>query len=553
MMSKTVVIVEDQEVQRAAMQLALEGRGFRVRSAATVGEAYRVIEELGEDIDVMVLDMRLEDPTEPATTGADIGIKVQSEHPDWLPEYLINSAYAEVNYFKLALRLGAAAYLSKAETGLKDLIRHVRALALRRALRLERPQVAELMRSISDSTKNLSMAVRKFCREVLARELNACLGAPYVLLLTDESGTQNFVTNTDLPVGYESFYTTLQAMAHGISNFSLPYEVTEQEMRYLPGPANPNELKIYERLPRAAFIPLANVRNFRLSLGLFEPLPGEFKYPEETGKLATVLAQYVRSTIVEHLLRILVHLDSQKRTMLKSTSRLCVFLGQDQQGIVEEGIVTGDLREGSKAHHRLMTMADDLWETGTILTDVANSDQAEGYAPFDLRELIDRAAADLKDRMGLRDVKFSIEGACAVKAKRDDMYLAVVRVMQWLVQRRIETPPEIEPEIKVNCSTTSEGGVQIIFEDRSNRLPERLREQLFTPFSVSVVPAVETELRGPGLYLPLYLAQILVEEKYGGALDDRSTELEGDLGHRLVMRLSPAGGDTNSGGAAPPA
>jgi signal transduction histidine kinase len=191
-------------------------------------------------------------------------------------------------------------------------------------------------------------------------------------------------------------------------------------------------------------------------------------------------------------------------------------------------------------------MADDLWETGTILTDVANSDPAEGYAPFNVRELIDRAAADLKDKMNLRDVKFNIEGDCMVKAKQDDLYIAVIRVLQWLTQRRIETPPEIEPEIKVRCSN-AEGHAQIVFEDRSNRLPERLREQLFTPFSVSVVPPVETKLRGPGLYLPLYLAKMLVEEKYGGGLDDRSAELKGDLGHLLVMRLGPAGGDQNNG------
>jgi len=546
MLSKTVVIVEDHEPEKQAMQIALENRGFRVRSAATVGEAYNVIEELGEEIDVMVLDMRLEDPAEPDTTGADIGIKLQSEHPNWLPEYLIHSAFAEVNYYKLALQLGAAAYLSKAETKMKDLIRHVRALALRRALRLERPEVAENLRLISDSTKNLSVAVRKFCGEVLARELDACLGAPYVLLLTDESGTQNFVTNTDLPVGYESFYTTLQAMAHGISNFSLPYEVSELEMRQLPEPTNPHEFKIYERLPRAAFIPLANVKNFRLSLGLFEPRPGEFKHSEDPGQLAAVLAQYVRSTIIEHLLRILVHLDSQKKTMLKSTSRLCVFLGQDQQGIVEEGVIAADLREGSKAHRRLITMADDLLETGTILTDVANSDSTEEYAPFNLKELIDKAAADLKDKMNLRDMSFDIEGVCTVKAKQDDMYIAVIRVLQWLAQRRIETPPEIEPGIKVRCSTTK-GEAQIIFEDRSNRLPERLREQLFTPFSVSVVPPAETDLRGPGLYLPLYLAKMLVEEKYGGGLDDRSAELEGELGHLLVMHLGSARENINVG------
>jgi DNA-binding NarL/FixJ family response regulator len=533
--SKTVVIVEDHKPQRLALIYALERRGFRVMGAGTAAEARQIIRELGEEIDVMLLDMRLEDPDEPSTTGADIGIELQAEHPNWLPEYLIHSAYSEVDYYKLALRLGAAAYLSKGDTQTSDVIRHTRALTLRRALRLERPPVAERLSSISESTKNLSVAVRKFCREILASELDACLGAPYILLLTDENGTQNFATNTDLPLGYESLYTTLQAMAHGISNFSAPYLLTK-DMTQLPPPSNPNETRICQRLPNAAFIPLANVKIFRLSLGLLTPLPSETSHPEDTGLLATVLAQYVRSTIVEHFLRILVHLDSQKKAMLKGTSRFCVFLGQDQQGIIEEGISGADLKEGSDTHHKLSNLADDLWETGTILANVANSDAKEEYSPFELGDLIGRAFKDLKETMQLRNIMFDLQGSCQVKAQQDDMYIAVVRVLQWLAQRRIETSPEVDAKITVTC-TSSNGMSQAIFEDRSKRLPDKVREQLFMPFSVSVIPPSETRLRGPGLYLPLFLAKMLVEEKYGGWLDDRSEEIEGEIGHRIVMRF----------------
>jgi DNA-binding NarL/FixJ family response regulator len=536
MRKKTIVIVEDNESQRLALQGDLERRQFKVRSAATAAEAREVIDELGEEIDVMVLDMLLEPPSEINTTGADLGIEVQNKHPHWLPEFLIHSAFNFVNYYKLALQLGAAAYLSKAETSRDDVIRHVRALALKRALRLERSEVTEKLRLISESTKNLSAAVRRFCQDVLADELDACLGSPYVLLLTDESGTQNFATNTSLPQGYEPVYMVLQAMAHGISNFSSPYEVSEQSLKHLPQPSTKSEVEIYKRLPRSAFIPLANVKNFRLSLGLFEPLPGEVKYPEETGKLATVLAQYVRSTIVEHFLRILVHLDSQKRAMLKSTGHLCLFLGQDQQRVLEEGVANGQFQPDSGSYRTLVTMADDLWETGVILGNVANSDPKEKYSSLEMRELIERVGAELDERIFLGDLKVTVEGSCRVKARRDDMYVAIIRVMQWLAQRRMETSPEIEPAINVSCRDDNIFSV-INFEDRSVRLPEKLREQLFQPFSVSVIRPSETKLRGPGLYLPLFLAKMLVEEKYGGWLDDRSDELEGDIGHRLVMRF----------------
>jgi DNA-binding NarL/FixJ family response regulator len=549
MRSKTVVIIEDNEPQRLALQSALEHRGFEVCGAGTVEEARKAIDVLGDKIDVMVLDMRLEDPNEPSTTGADIGIQVQDEHPNWLPEYLIHSAFAEVNYYRLALRLGAAAYLSKQETDLGDVVRHVRALAMKRALRLERPQVAETLRSIFDSTKNLSAAVKKFCGDVLAGELNACLGAPYVLLLTDETGTQNFATNTDLPTGHESLYTTLQAMAHGISNFSSPYEISDEVIKHLPAPINRNEAEIYERLPKSAFIPLANVKNFRLSLGLFQPKRGEARYPEDTGKLASVLAQYVRSTIVEHFLRILVHLDSQKRTMLKSTSHLCLFLGQDQQAIIEEGINMGHIQPETDTRQKLVMMADDLWETGTILANVANSNPQEEHPSFQMQELVFKAFKDLEEKRVIKDMHFDVIGTCKIRAKQDDIYIAVARLLQWLAQRKIETPPDVEPGITVTC-LQNDNTSEIIFEDRSNRLPARLREQLFMPFSISVIPAPDTKLRGPGLYLPLYLAKMLVEEKYGGWLDDKSDEIDGSVGHRLVMRFDSRNSKKHASGFA---
>jgi ActR/RegA family two-component response regulator len=537
MRKKTVVHVEDRESQRLALHRALDRRGFNVKSAATVAEAWKIIEELGDEIDVMVLDMRLEDPDDLDTTGADIGIRLQNEHPTWLPEFLIHSAWAPVDYYKLALRLGAAAYLPKEEDeNLKVVIRHVRALALKRALRLERAPVAEKLRPISESTRNLSAAVRKFCRDILACELDACLGAPYVLLLTDENGTQNFATNTDLPTGYESLYTTLQAMAHGISNFASPYEISEETLRGLPEPINANEAQIYQRLPESAFIPLANVKNFRLSLGLLRPREGENKHPEDTGELAKVLAQYVRSTIVEHFLRILVHLDSQKRTMLKSTARLCLFLGQHQQGIIEDGLAKKELERASTAHYQLAAMADDLCQTGAILSNVDVTEPLRPYKPIEMSGLIDKARAELESRMDLRGVEFILEGECKVSAREDDLFIAVIRILQWLAQRRLETSLNVQQQIKVLCFVVKDSSL-VVFEDKSNRLPEELREQLFLPFSVSGIYQNRPHLRGPGLYLPLYLAKMLVEEKYGGWLDDKSDEMESEIGHRLVMRF----------------
>ncbi len=539
MQQKTVMVVEDYEVQRLTLHNAFKRRGFQVESAGTVAEARRIFEGLGNQIDVAVLDMRLEDPAEPETTGADLGIEYQKRHADWTTEFLIHSAYAEVNYHKLALQLGAATYLSKAETTLEDVICHVRALALRRALRLERPKVAEAMRWIVDSTRSLSDAVLNFCQEVLAKELENCLDSPYMLLLTDENGTQNCASTTNLPLGYEQIYTVLQAMAHGNSSFAEPYVFNSHQMKAMPGASNPVEAAVYESLLNSAFVPLANVHDFRLSVGIFKQPPGEKKDSDEPDKLAAVLAQYVRSTVVEHFLRILVHLDSQKKTMLKNTSRLCLSLGQDQQSYVKEGVEQKELQEGSPTHWKLAVMADDLRQTGAILANVSSSERKVVWKPIRIKQLLEEAWADLSQKMFLDDIKFKVIGDCEANVDPEDMVIAVSRLLQWIALRKNKTVRELEPAITVRCEE-SPSWSQVSFEDQSNRLPEQLRRYLFMPVSLSVEPQVGTEVRGPGLYLPLFLAKMIVEEKYGGWLDDKSDEMEGEVGHRLVMRFARA-------------
>ncbi|HEX8174363.1 MAG TPA: hypothetical protein VF543_04500 [Pyrinomonadaceae bacterium] len=533
MQEKTVVIVEDDDPTRENLQEEIKMRGFRARGAGTVAEAYRIIQDLGEETDVMVLDMALEDPDDPET-GADIAIRVRDQHPTWLPEYLIITGYPNVlNYYRLALRLGAAAYLARGEVEDEDIVRHIRALALKRSLRVERPAVMEALRSISESTKNLSEAVRKFCREMLAGELTTCLGAPYILLLTDERGTQNVATNTNLPTGYEASYAAIQAMAHAITKPASPHVVSLEDIENLPPPANVVEKEVLARLPGAALLPLGAAMNFRLSLALFVPRPEDLGYTEDTGLLAAVLAQHVRPSIVEHFLGILVHLDSQKRAMLKSISYFCLYVGQDQQRIIDEGVASKELQEESGIHRSLTTMADDLRQTGTILNSAVKSLPQDALTTFEMKDLIEREFADLREVMGLGDFELRIEGSCQVKAG-DDLAIAIKRMLQWLAQRRAETPPNLSPAIHVRCMEREYSSV-ITFEDRSRRLSAKFRERLFEPFSTSVILAAGASSSGPGLYLPMYLAKVLVEEKYGGWLKDESDLMEGETGHRLVM------------------
>lgn len=541
MHGKTVVVVEDEEPKRRSLGRALERRGFRVRGVGTVSEARRVIRELGETTDVMLLDMRLDDPAEPATTGADIAIEARDENPLWMPEYLIVTAYPNVtNYYQLALRLGAAAYLSRAEVTQEETVRHIRALALKRALRVERPSVMAALGPISESTKNLSDAVTRFCREMLMGELDACLGSPYILLLTNELGTQNVATNTDLPTSYGASYAAIQSMAQAITKLSSFHVVTEHDLKVLPAPVSNGEERFFARLPGAALLPLANVMNFSLSLVLLAPRPMESRHPEETGPLAAALAQHVRPSIIEHFLKILVHIDSKKKAVLKNISYFCLYVGQEQQRIINEGVVRGELHEGSEAHLDLRTMADDLRQTGAVLSGAASYSVNDALPTLEVRGLIERELEDLKELVAPTEFNYRLEGSCRIRAN-EDINIAFKRLLHWLVQRYIETPPALNPEISVRC-VEGESESLVVFEDRSERLSKELRRQLFEPFSTSVMLGAHAGDRGPGIYLPLYLAKVLVEEQYGGRLTDESDQMGGGVGHRLVLRLSPPAG-----------
>ncbi len=536
-MQKTVLIVDDDDDARPFYENALKRRGFLAAGAATAADAFRLMEELGDEIDVMLLDMQLLDPDAPGTTGADVAIAVRERHPEWMSEYLIKTAHIlNVGYYRLALRLGVAAYLALDEVNEADVLRHIRALVLKRSLRAERSKVIAAVSSISEKTNNLSEAVGRFCREILAEELNACLGAPYLLLLSDERGTQTVATNTDLPLGYETTYAAVQDLTHGVVKLSSQFVITSQDLVTFPIPASDVEKRVFGRLAGAALLPLANVMSFRLGLVLFAAQPSEFKYPEETGALASVLAQHLRPSIIEHFLRILVQLESQKRAMLKSTSRFCLYVGQEQKRIVEEGVATGDLKKDSGVHESLATMADDFRRTGTIL-DSAVRNWLDAIATFDIRVMIEKEIANLRPMLHIENLKLAVEGSCRVKAG-DDLAIAVKRLLQWFFLRSAETPSTITPQIYVRCIESPEDS-QVIFQDRSRRLPKVLREQLFEPFSTSALSADQSE-SGPGLYLPLYLAKVLVEEKYNGTLKDESDEMEGSVGHTLIMRFRPA-------------
>ena len=134
-----------------------------------------------------------------------------------------------------------------------------------------------------------------------------------------------------------------------------------------------------------------------------------------------------------------------------------------------------------------------------------------------------------------------VEGNCEVTTLMSNLLMAISHILQWFARRQSLTAAKTP--ITVTCLHVNQG-IQIIFEDRTRRLSAPLRQRLFSPFPDDPPSrAAGSDLEGTTLYLPLYVAKVLVEAGRTGRLEDTLDELAGELGHRYIReRLRVAAG-----------
>lgn len=538
---KKVLIVEDHEPQRIALQDMLEGCGFEVYSAGNAADARQLAELHWDELDVLVLDMQLNDPNELRTTGAAIGIEFRKKKKSFPPESLIYSSKSEIDFYRLALQLGAAAYLLKEVDGKQVVLQHVRVLALRRALNGENPKIATEVAQIAVHSRSQSEAILTFCRRVLKPEFESCLGAPFVILFTEGDTTQNCADNAGLPTGSSAFYHTLQALAHGKGNLTEPFILETSE---LGKPPDQETALLYEKLNLAAFLPLSLSSNLSLSIGiLHQEESEEVPVPEDEKGLCKVLAQYLRPTVLENIMSIW-SLWTELRATRTSTAKLCLSVGQE----IKDGLETGDMEQ-------LEDLADDLNNTGQLLIQLDTRNWQDESDTISVKEVVVETWDWIGQSEGQLATKLDLQGDCTVQAQRSDLEIIVSRLLQWLLYRSKSTPLDVEPVIKIGCETTANGAT-VTFEDNSQRLPKKLRDDMFAPFTQAIsTPFADIASAKPmaggvaattpanshlntGRYLPLYLAKMLVEGRYHGVLEDHSDEItERNYGHRILMQF----------------
>lgn len=524
--------MEDSETDRIALQGLLEMK-FQVHTATNVEESRRLAECLWKDLDVVIVDMVLNKHDPLAPTGADIIIDVKRRMGSFAPEILIYSSKNQIDFYRTSLKLGVAAYLLKESADVRMVSRHVRALALRRALNVENPALAPELNRLVVQSPTKEEALQHFCQGILKRELEACLGAKFIVLFTANGQTWNCASSSTevlLSTGSNTFYDHVQALAHGKGNFTEPFVLQSAELGNIK---TPETEKLFERLDRAAFLPLSLTGDLRLSIGILR----ETNSSNDPKALCNVLGQYLRATVFENVINIWSQWTELHATRA-SIVKWCTLLGQE-------------IRDADSA--QLDTLANDLINTGQLLNEL------EGGGPQE-KQLVSgtKILNEIWERVeDNSQVKFEPSGHCLLLAQKPDLDFIFSRLLQWFVWRAKTMPLDVKPTLKIDC-LAGERDTTIIFEDNSHRLPLTLREDLFAPFTQAVsipFPQHDGTKKKPkrsrtrkskpnlelGTYFPLYLVKMLVEGRYHGLLRDQSDEItEHPYGHRIVMQL-PAG------------
>jgi signal transduction histidine kinase len=227
-------------------------------------------------------------------------------------------------------------------------------------------------------------------------------------------------------------------------------------------------------------------------------------------------------------------------------------VGQTQLDILDEALAEEKIESGTEYFHKLKKLALDLCATGNEFSQLSNisspSESAGGMSshvepPISVSSVISQAWSEIKEQFSIEKLSLKEQGEdFNLAIDRNDLLVAVLRVLQWMVQREDKLPVGAKPEIQVEYVRGKDYG-EILFTDQSRRLGNQLRQKLFEPFTQATTPPSlssedgEEKAERPGLYLPLYLAKTLVEVKNDGALEDRSDLIEGKLGHRFVMKF----------------
>lgn len=530
----TVLIIEDHAAQRDALANALARRGFRALRPASIEDVRQAIQEEGVRIDVVYVDMDLRDWNPPQRlNGADLALELKDFAKDYPPEFIIRSAYTEVDYYRLAVKLGAAAYLAKQETDLADVVRHIRALAIRRRMRVTGAKARTLVEDIAVGTYTRAEVLAQFCRRFLVPRLERCLGLDVVILGRFENGrAERIAATVDFPRCHETF-SDMIACTVGHARPNTPFLIAKApDDHTVDGP-----LSVPPDLAGSAFVPLLQGERFTLVLGLLDGDESSRPLVEKPHPMARILVGYLEQAAVWQILHIATEIETDRRSQLCTVHRFSQWYGNAQLGLLDAARDAGEIANEGPSTRRLREMAIDLRYTGSLLESLLAARDESQVEDLSARELVRTAWADVEGDDDERMDALVIEEDCRLRGVRSALDIAVQRLFEWFAQRQPRR--DDGPVARVCCREKGETST-LVFEDFSPRLHPRLRRQLFEPFS-SAAASGAFESERSDAHLSLYVARMLIELGNRGTIEDRTPDAEdGSVGHRFVLRLPRA-------------
>lgn len=153
----TVLVVDDDPLNRAMLSMSLSAEGHQVREAGNGREAIAVLAE--HAIDVVLTDIEM-----PAMTGLELAAELYKQRKG-RPRIIILTTFARPGYLRRALEAGASGYLLKDAPAekLADAIRSVH-----QGLRVVDPQLAQDAWGDSDPLTDRERQVLRAAEEGLA-------------------------------------------------------------------------------------------------------------------------------------------------------------------------------------------------------------------------------------------------------------------------------------------------------------------------------------------------------------------------------------------------
>jgi hypothetical protein len=203
-------------------------------------------------------------------------------------------------------------------------------------------------------------------------------------------------------------------------------------------------------------------------------------------------------------------------------ARLITFGVRDEAGVSDKNI----------HFHRLMLLAEELSEAGDFLSRLGQKGE-QASDRLVIRDVIQEAWDGLNSAGQKRGGILLFEGDCRARvvAEKDEMLFLFSRLLHWLASLAEEGGAPARLTARCRLDGTQ---VAISLESGGLRMHGLLRRSMFVPMTQRINYDQLPEGGGP---LAMYLAKTILEKRYKGSLADRSDDLPGEAGHRLVVTM----------------